>query len=562
MNYLGDFPVDATLYVPFHTFDSNGGSVTITGLAVGDIKIYKDGGTTERSSTNGYTLLDTDGIDFDSITGLHGFSIDLSDDSDSGFYAAGHEYMVAISTITADGQTISFWATTFSIERSGGALALLKHATYGLSAIETLVDDLETRLTAARAGYLDNLNVGGNVASSSEISGLNDPTAAAIADAVWDEDIVAAHNGADSAGAILDDLTTPGDFKADVSNLDAAVSSRSSHSAADAADAVWDETLAGHLGAGSTGEALNAAGAAGDPWTTALPGAYGAGSAGYIVGNNVDAAVSSRSSHSAADAADAVWDEAKAGHVGAGSFGEEVQAHALSSELPTNFGALGISAGGIVDADIIQMYGSAVAAEILSIVFGGAAPYDWSSPGSVTGATSTVINSSVIGHGNDAFNNCVLLMLDGSYAGHMRIVKDYTSVGGVFTLNKALPGAPSIGDSFVVFASEAFDFSLDGITVGTNGITAGSIATDAVDADALAADAITEIADGVLKRDWTAVTGEAARSVLNALRSLRNKVSVSGSTLTVTKEDDSTSAWTATVATDAAADPITEVDPT
>lgn len=35
----------------------------------------------------------------------------------------------------------------------------------------------------------------------------------------------------------------------------------------------------------------------------------------------------------AAQNADAVWDEAKAGHVGAGSFGEEVQAHALSSEI-------------------------------------------------------------------------------------------------------------------------------------------------------------------------------------------------------------------------------------
>ena len=33
--------------------------------------------------------------------------------------------------------------------------------------------------------------------------------------------------------------------------------------AAGNADAVWDEALAGHLGAGSTGEALNAAGAAG-----------------------------------------------------------------------------------------------------------------------------------------------------------------------------------------------------------------------------------------------------------------------------------------------------------
>jgi len=60
------------------------------------------------------------------------------------------------------------------------------------------------------------------------------------------------------------------------------------------ADQVWDEVLSGHLTAGSTGNALNAAGAAGDPWTTGLPGAYGAGSAGYIIGNNLNAAMTSR----------------------------------------------------------------------------------------------------------------------------------------------------------------------------------------------------------------------------------------------------------------------------
>lgn len=58
--------------------------------------------------------------------------------------------------------------------------------------------------------------------------------------------------------------------------------------------AVWDVTLASHLTSGTTGAALNAAGSAGDPWATTLPGAYGAGTAGYIVGNNLDAAVSSR----------------------------------------------------------------------------------------------------------------------------------------------------------------------------------------------------------------------------------------------------------------------------
>lgn len=61
------------------------------------------------------------------------------------------------------------------------------------------------------------------------------------------------------------------------------------------ADAVWDEAIAGHLTAGTTGESLNAAGGAGDPWITSLPGSYTSGQAGYIVGNNLDAAVSSRS---------------------------------------------------------------------------------------------------------------------------------------------------------------------------------------------------------------------------------------------------------------------------
>lgn len=57
------------------------------------------------------------------------------------------------------------------------------------------------------------------------------------------------------------------------------------------ADAVWDEAISGHLGAGSTGNALNAAGSYGDPWATSLPGAYGAGTAGKIIGDKIVASV-------------------------------------------------------------------------------------------------------------------------------------------------------------------------------------------------------------------------------------------------------------------------------
>jgi len=106
----------STLDIAFASYGkTNGESITMTGLAVGDIKIFKNGSVTERSSTTGFTLLDTDGIDIDAITGIHGFSIDLSSNADAGFYAAGARYSVVVSTITVDSQTISFVAATFRI---------------------------------------------------------------------------------------------------------------------------------------------------------------------------------------------------------------------------------------------------------------------------------------------------------------------------------------------------------------------------------------------------------------------------------------------------------------
>lgn len=70
-------------------------------------------------------------------------------------------------------------------------------------------------------------------------------------------------------------------------------------SSAEISDQTWEEAIADHSGTGgSTAEALSNASAAGDPWSTALPGAYGAGTAGNIIGNNLDAAVSTRATPS------------------------------------------------------------------------------------------------------------------------------------------------------------------------------------------------------------------------------------------------------------------------
>lgn len=143
----------------------------------------------------------------------------------------------------------------------------------------------------------------GGISAASFAAGAID--AAAIAtDAITSAELAATAT-AEIATAVRTELAT------ELGRIDVATSTRLASasysappSAASVADAVWDEALSGHLSAGSTGEALNAAGAAGDPWTTALPGSYSAGQAGYIVGTNLNATVSSRATQTSVDTVD------------------------------------------------------------------------------------------------------------------------------------------------------------------------------------------------------------------------------------------------------------------
>jgi len=120
ISYFGDYAEDDTILIPFNTFTSDdpSASATITNLADADIKVHKDGGLTQIA-TDGATVI----IDYDSITGNHLITIDSSAHSD---YATGSEYAVRIEGTTVDGATINAWVGAFSIERAGGALAIIK----------------------------------------------------------------------------------------------------------------------------------------------------------------------------------------------------------------------------------------------------------------------------------------------------------------------------------------------------------------------------------------------------------------------------------------------------
>lgn len=151
--------------------------------------------------------------------------------------------------------------------------------------------------------------------------------------------------------------------------------------------------------------------------------------------------------------------------------------------------------------------------------------------------------------------------------------------GTSVTLTSSLPdvNTKTITNGIIAaatFASGALDavWSTTARTLSTGAIVAGTFAANALDAvwsttsrvltaaTNLAIPTAIENADALLKRDMSAVSGESARSPLNAFRFLRNKWGITTGTLTVTKEDDTTSAWTAAV-TQTAGNPVSSVDP-
>jgi len=297
--YYGDYAANATVYIPINTFDSNdpAASVTVTNLVNTDVHIHKDGGTTQRNNAAGITMT----VDFDSITGNHLLIIDTSDNTVADFWEAGHEYQVRIEGATVDGGTINAWVGSFSIERAGGALALIKSATYGLSALKTLLDTTGIKVASFADNAITAASINADAITAAKIANgaIDAATFAADVDAeiatmVWNA-ATASYGGAGTYGQAVEDVRDDTNELQtdwhDGGRLDLLLDGASAPSAADVADAVWDEALAGHAGAGSTGAALTAAGSAGDPWATALPGSYGAGTAGLLLGTTIPAAI-------------------------------------------------------------------------------------------------------------------------------------------------------------------------------------------------------------------------------------------------------------------------------
>lgn len=116
MIHLGKVRPGSTIRIPFGTYAALSGATTgITGYVAGDIQIYKNGSTTQRSSTSGITATEN----FDGIVGIHTLSIDTADNTVAGFWSAGAEYLVIVADVTIDTQNVRFPVASFILGVDG-----------------------------------------------------------------------------------------------------------------------------------------------------------------------------------------------------------------------------------------------------------------------------------------------------------------------------------------------------------------------------------------------------------------------------------------------------------
>jgi hypothetical protein len=175
-------------------------------------------------------------------------------------HTAADIWSVATRTLTA---ATNITSTGGTITVSSGSVSVYDFTTAAKALLQTEADDA---LVAQRLDELLN--------ADSDIDGAAPPAVGSVLHELLTK----------TTGSFTFDQTTDS-LEAIRDRGDAAWGAGAVPSAASIADAVWDELIADHLTAGTTGLKLNSAASAGDPWSTTLPGSYAAGTAGYIVGN-------------------------------------------------------------------------------------------------------------------------------------------------------------------------------------------------------------------------------------------------------------------------------------
>lgn len=167
-----------TLYIPFSTYNDSGDSEALSGLAVTDVRIFKNGDTGFRATDSGVSLISDTGQYSDRV-GLYRFGITIYNTTDdTGFYEAGAQYHVAIDAVTIDGKTVRFFPAVFETSVAGGYPANVVSAAGDTGVIHT--GRFASTDTGTRDAVLGKLDTGTSAEITSILSKLDTGTAAEI----------------------------------------------------------------------------------------------------------------------------------------------------------------------------------------------------------------------------------------------------------------------------------------------------------------------------------------------------------------------------------------------
>lgn len=458
---LGTVRPGSTIRIPFSSYDKDdGSSVTMTNFSTADVLVYKDGGTTERASTAGFTAT----TDFDAKTGKHLAIIDLADNTTAGFFAAGSEYLVALDAVTVDGVTVGGWIARFRI---GYAAALLD------TTIASLSSQTSFTLTAGPAED-DALNgmwaLIHDVASAVQVAWVQ------ILDYVGSTKTVTLATGATFTAAASDNISimgpmplqaatigrtlaieTDGMAHADVKEVEGADATNQIRDAvvddATRIDASAMNTLSGHdpgeaiMGATDLGTGSGLTSLASASALTALAGVFTGITSlaqwlGLIAGKQTGNSTA-RTELRATGAGSGTYDETTDSQ-------EAARDNMGTAQTGDAFARLGAPAGASIAADIATRASQASVDVVDGIVDELKAAGITRSGTAQAGAAGTITLDAGASAVDDYYNNQVLVITGGTGAGQARILSDYVGSTKVATVNGNWATNPDNTSTFAV----------------------------------------------------------------------------------------------------------------
>jgi hypothetical protein len=104
-----------SLFFSFASYNDSGDSEALSGFAVSDVEVFKNGDPTARATDSGYSLISDTGMMGDRV-GLYRFRVQVFNTTDdTGFYDVGSWYQVAVDVVSIDGKNVRFWAGSFEV---------------------------------------------------------------------------------------------------------------------------------------------------------------------------------------------------------------------------------------------------------------------------------------------------------------------------------------------------------------------------------------------------------------------------------------------------------------